>query len=51
MTAKSVNKLKAYIVLFYWLQACAGLIAGIVYALYTTPIDLAPWAQLLKRLL
>jgi len=51
MTAKSRNKLVTYMVVFYWLQACVGLIVGIAYALYTTPVDLAPWVQLLKRLL
>jgi hypothetical protein len=50
-TTKSPNKLAVCIVVFYYLQACAGLIGGIVYALYTTPIDLAPWLHLLARLL
>ena len=51
MTAKSTNKLVTYIVAFYYLQACAGLIGGIAYALYATPVDLAPWVHLLGRLL
>ena len=51
MTAKSTNKLVIYVVAFYCLQACAGLIVGIAYALYTTPVDLAPWVHLLGRLL
>ena len=48
---KSLKKLVTYIGAFYCLQLCAGLIGGIAYALYTTPVDLAPWVQLLKRLL
>ncbi len=51
MTAKSTNKLVIYVVAFYCLQACAGLIVGIAYTLYTTPVDLAPWVHLLGRLL
>ena len=51
MTANSTNKLVTYVVAFYCLQACAGLIGGIAYALYTTPVDLAPWVHLLGRLL
>jgi hypothetical protein len=51
MTAKSTNKLVTYVVAFYYLQVCAGLIGGIAYALYTTPVDLAPWVHLLGRLL
>jgi hypothetical protein len=51
VTAKSMNKLLTYIGAFYCLQMCAGLIGGIAYAFYTTPVDLAPWAHLLRGLL
>ena len=47
----SMNKLVTYIRVFCFLQMGAGLIGGIAYALYTTPIDFAPWAHLLGRLL
>ena len=50
MTAKSKNKLVTYIGAFYCLQACAGLIGGIAYALYTHPLHLGPWAHLLAHL-
>ena len=46
-----MNQIVTYTAAFYCLQACVGLIGGIAYALYTTPVDLAPWVQLLKRLL
>ncbi len=48
---KSMKKLMTYIGAFYCLQLCAGLIGGIAYAFYTTPLDLAPWAHLLRVLL
>ena len=51
MTAKSMYKLVTYVGAFYCLQVCAGLIGGIAYALYTTPVDLAPWAHQLRWLL
>ena len=51
MTAKSMNKLVTYIGAFFCLQVCAGLIGGIAYAVYSTPVDLAPWAHLLWWLL
>lgn len=46
-----MNKLVTYIRVFCFLQMGAGLIGGIAYALYTIPIDFAPWAHLLRRLL
>jgi hypothetical protein len=51
MTMKPLKKLLAYIGAFYGLQMIAGLIGGVVYAFYTTPLDLAPWLQLFRRLL
>lgn len=50
-TAKSMNQIVTYTAAFYCLQACVGLIGGIAYALYSTPIDLVPWAHLLQSLL
>jgi hypothetical protein len=47
----SMNKLVTFIRVFYFLQMGAGLISGIAYALYTTPVDLASWAHLFGRLL
>ena len=46
-----MNKLVTFIRVFYFLQMGAGLISGIAYALYTTPVDLASWAHLFGRLL
>jgi len=45
------KKLLACIGAFYGLQMIAGLIGGVVYAFYTTPLDLAPWLHLFHRLL
>ena len=48
MTTKSLKKLLACIGTYYVLQMIAGLIGGVVYAFYTTPLDLAPWLHLLS---
>jgi len=50
-TTKSLKKLLACIGAYYVLQTIAGLTGGVVYAFYTTPLDLAPWLHLLQRLL
>jgi hypothetical protein len=51
MTRKSLKKLLACFGAYYVLQMIAGLIGGVAYAFYTTPLDLAPWLHLLQRLL
>jgi len=51
MTSKRLEKLLASIGAYYVLQTIAGLTGGVVYAFYTTPLDLAPWLHLLRRLI
>ena len=51
MTTKSLQKLLACIGAYYFLQMIVGLIGGVAYAIYTTPLDLAPWLHLLRQLL
>jgi hypothetical protein len=51
MITNFLKKSLACIGVYYVLQMTAGLIGGITYAFYTTPLDLAPWLHLFRRLL